>query len=68
MTYGFDRIVPEYFAYVWKPTPEGREEVLEGSQFGGCSRNTFFERMERFGFGSTMPEHHRDAVALDLPF
>ena len=75
-TYGFDRPLSEYFCYVWKrPLDEDDPEaspsgqiILAGDQLMGCSRTTFFETMEKFDFMEVVPDDHRYAVAMDIPF
>ena len=61
--YGFDRMAPEYFAFVMLG-----EEFVVGNGFRGCSRAEFFERAEMHDFLELIPAKHLEAVALDLPF
>lgn len=63
LIYGFDRMIPEYFAFVMLG-----DDYVVGNGLMGCSRTEFFERAEMHDFLELIPSKHREAVAMDLPF
>lgn len=57
--YGFDRPLSEYFVQIW---PEGRDSPVHVVSGGA---GPVFECLEKYGV--TLPDAHRDLMALDLP-
>ena len=61
LTYGYDRPLRFYFYTVRKG-----DKVVDCDNFSGCSAGTLLQKAEDHGF--VLPDAHREALALDLPF
>lgn len=69
IAYGFDRPLQEYFIQVFEngsATEENEDGLIvwEGSRMTHKSNGEMLELFEKWG----VPEEHRQAVAMDLPF
>lgn len=66
-TYGFDRIIPEYFMFVQKENEDQQELVGSLGEKQGTKSN-LLDAITKNNLVSLIPEEHLRNIMLDLPF